>query len=264
LERLEIWGQWLQTSPADFLVYLVMLLATVLLSLTLHECAHGYMAYRCGDPTAKMLGRLSLNPLKHIDPIGGLCLLLLGFGWAKPVPVNPRNFNDYRRDDFMVSIAGIVVNLTLFIISTALMVAISSFVWSEGAIASYGIKELLSIYPDTVVLKLVNPDMDYFFDWFLKSKPLGYVMQFLSMFASINLGLGLFNLLPMPPLDGYHVVNDIFLKGRFQLSQRAFQIAHMVVLVLCFSGAVSKVLGVMMDAVNSGVLNLFLSMTGKG
>lgn len=118
--RLEAWFDYLTSDPLGFAVYALYLAGTVLLSLILHEVAHGYVALRCGDPTAKWMGRLTLDPRKHLDPIGTACMLLLGFGWAKPVPVNPRNFKNYRRDDFLVSIAGITVNLTLFIFCTAL------------------------------------------------------------------------------------------------------------------------------------------------
>ena len=116
----------LQSDPIGFVLYLFYLLVTVLLSLILHEVAHGYVAYRCGDATAKWMGRLSLDPRKHLDPIGTICMFLFGIGWAKPVPVNPRNFHNYRRDDFMVSIAGIVTNLSLFVLCTALAVGVNA------------------------------------------------------------------------------------------------------------------------------------------
>jgi len=261
-DRLQLWLDWLKQSPADFIAYLLLLAVAVLTALTLHELAHGYVAYKCGDPTAKMLGRLTLNPLKHLDPFGAACLLLLGFGWAKPVPVNPRNFRDYRRDDFMVSIAGIVVNLSLFILSTALMVGLNSFIWTEDALLYVGLKNLIGIEP--VTYKLIAPEMGELLNVMVKNPVMWYVQQFLAMFASINLGLGIFNLLPLPPLDGFHVVNDILLKGRLTLNPQVFRIAHMIVLVLCFSGALSGVLTMLTGAVDSAVVNLFLKMTGRG
>ena len=260
--RLQTWLHWLQSSPVEFMIYFVLLAVAVLASLTLHELAHGYVAYRCGDPTAKMLGRLSLNPLKHLDPFGAACLLLLGFGWAKPVPVNPRNFQNYRRDDFMVSIAGITVNLTLFILSTALLVGLNSFIWTEEALLYIGLKDLVSIQPTVNVL--AKPETVPLLQILLKNPMAGYVQQFLAMFASINLGLGIFNLLPLPPLDGFHVVNDILLKGRLRLNPQVFRMAHIIVLVLCFSGALSGVLNLVMDTVESAVVNLFLKMIGRG
>ena len=261
-DRLQLWLDWLKQSPADFIAYLLLLAVAVLTALTLHELAHGYVAYKCGDPTAKMLGRLTLNPLKHLDPFGAACLLLLGFGWAKPVPVNPRNFKDYRRDDFMVSIAGIVVNLSLFILSTALLVGLNSFVWTEEALLYIGLKDLVGIQP--IVYKLAAPETTELLNLMIKNPAMAYAQQFLAMFASINLGLGVFNLLPLPPLDGFHVVNDILLKGRLSLNGRVFRIAHMIVLVLCFSGALSGILSAVTGAVDSAVVNLFLKMIGRG
>ena len=144
LNRLQSWMQWFTSDPAGFILYLLYFAASVLLTLTLHEIAHGYVAWKCGDPTAKMLGRLSLDPRRHLDPLGTLCLVFLGFGWAKPVPVNPRNFQNYRRDDFLVSIAGITVNLTLFLLSLALAVGFNGLLWKPEVISFYGAKELLS------------------------------------------------------------------------------------------------------------------------
>lgn len=258
--RLETWFEWLQADPVNFLIYAFILTATVLISLTFHEVAHGYVAYRCGDPTAKMLGRLSLNPLKHMDPIGTLCMFLLGFGWAKPVPVNPRNFTNYRRDDFLVSIAGVTVNFSLFILSTAALVAIRSFVWTSEALMYIEFDQLMIV--GDMYAQFANPGLSEAVAPLVKTPWLLYVQQFLSMFASINLGLGIFNLLPIPPLDGFHVFNDILLKGRLRLDAKAFRISQAIVLLLCFSGVVGSLMGTVMDAVQSSVLNLFLMMTG--
>ena len=95
----EMYVEWFKYDAANCVITFIMTILVILISLILHECAHGWMALRCGDPTAKMFGRLSLNPLRHLDFWGTLCMLVAGFGWAKPVPVNPRNFENYRRDD---------------------------------------------------------------------------------------------------------------------------------------------------------------------
>ena len=94
-------------------IQLILVLPCILVSLTFHEWAHGYAAYKCGDMTAKMYGRLSLNPLAHLDPVGSVCMLLFGFGWAKPVPVNTRNFRHPKRDFAIVAAAGPLMNLLL-------------------------------------------------------------------------------------------------------------------------------------------------------
>ena len=91
VNRLQSWFSWFRADPVGFLIYLLYFAASILLTLMLHEIAHGYVAWKCGDPTAKMLGRLSMDPRKHLDPLGTVFLIFFGFGWAKPVPVNPRN-----------------------------------------------------------------------------------------------------------------------------------------------------------------------------
>ena len=85
-------------NPMDTLLSLLISLPGIFLALSAHEAAHGWVALKCGDPTAKMMGRITLNPLRHIDPVGFLCMLFAGFGWAHPVPVNPNNFRNYRKD----------------------------------------------------------------------------------------------------------------------------------------------------------------------
>ena len=97
----------------DFLLKLSIMLVPALLAVTCHEVAHGYVADRCGDPTARLLGRLTLNPLRHLDPIGTVALLLLGFGWARAVPVNPGNLRRSRQDMILVALAGPGANLAL-------------------------------------------------------------------------------------------------------------------------------------------------------
>lgn len=101
------------TDPMVFLLQMLYLLPAILIGLSFHEAAHAYAANKMGDPTAKNLGRLTLDPVKHLDPLGFICLLFLGFGWAKPVPVNPNNFKNRRKGEFFVSIAGVTMNFIL-------------------------------------------------------------------------------------------------------------------------------------------------------
>ncbi|MBQ8081785.1 MAG: site-2 protease family protein [Clostridia bacterium] len=188
------WISLFRANPTEGLVTVLIQVPALLLALILHEISHGYVALWCGDPTAKMLGRLSLNPSAHLDPLGSLCMVLFGFGWAKPVPVNPRNFRSYVRDDVFVSLAGVTMNFLLFLVSSFLM-----------------------------VLTLMRAQAQ----WLI------YPYRFFQTFASINLSLAFFNLLPIPPLDGYHVVNDIVLKGRFHPTREmliGFQIALLALL----------------------------------
>ena len=111
-------------DPKGMLVFFLLAFPGRILALSLHEFAHAWMANRCGDPTAKMMGRMTINPLKHLDPLGTVLMLVVGFGWAKPVPVNPRNFRDPRRDDLKVSLAGVTMNLIMFLLSLVVMTAV--------------------------------------------------------------------------------------------------------------------------------------------
>lgn len=259
LSRLQAWWTWLTTDPVGFIVYMLYFAAAVLLTLMLHEIAHGYVAYRCGDPTAKMLGRLTLDPRKHLDPIGTVCLVLLGFGWAKPVPVNPRNFRgNYRRDDFLVSIAGIVTNLSLFIVTLFLATLINPVLWKAQVLSYYSAKDLLSsngVAFGAILYGAVDSSL-------LQNPWLIHVQRFLLLFSSMNLTIAVFNLLPIPPLDGFHVLNDLVLKGKLTMNRQLFQGAQIVLLILVFSGALSGILSAVTQAVEGGVLNLFLLMEG--
>lgn len=152
---------------------ILLMVPGLLIALMVHEIAHGFIAWKLGDPTAKNLGRLSLNPVRHLDPVGTVMLFLIGFGWAKPVPVNSRNFKKPRRDIALTSLAGPVSNF--------LLALCGGLVW--GALARFS--PALEAEEITVWLVLL------------------YGTQY---FISINIGLGLFNLIPIPPLDGSNIL----------------------------------------------------------
>lgn len=214
----------LRSDPVRFIIIMLLSIVAILATLIFHEVAHGWVAWKCGDPTAKMMGRLSLDPRKHLDPIGTACLVLFSFGWAKPVPVNPRNFRgDYRRDDFLVSVAGVTVNLTLFIISYIVCFFLGRARYSDF---------------------------------------LYYVYYFFSMFYRINLGIAVFNLLPIPPLDGFHVLNDLILKSKLSMNPQFFQIAQFILIALCFTGALSGILSTITGAIEGGMYNLLTAIAG--
>lgn len=266
---------YLQQDPLGFLLFMLYRAPAVLMALTFHEVAHGYIALRCGDPTAQLRQRLSLNPFKHLDPIGTISLFLLGFGWAKPVPVNPNNFKRGSRDDLLVSLAGVTTNMILFIISTLLTVLVGFALYVPELIKLPGfMNSMLSFSNRTFLIKgLVKIDYPLYRQLYpeyagsiaplLKTLWLLHVQRFLLHFCMINLGLCLFNLLPIPPLDGFHVVNDLLLKGRINLSGKAFRIAHMVLLVLMFStDIVSRIVGAGVNFVQGLVLGGFLRLFG--
>ena len=160
---------------ADLLAFLIALPA-LLFSLSCHEFAHGFAAFKQGDHMAKSLGRLTLNPFKHIDPLGALAMLLVGFGWAKPVPINPSSFKNGKKSMIIVSLAGIITNM--------LLALIAAFLW-------YFISYV------TPSLWLSSEAMYFVY---------GILSQILGYLVALNCALAIFNLMPVPPLDGYNVV----------------------------------------------------------
>lgn len=149
--------------------------------MTIHEFAHGWVAHKCGDDTALHAGRLTLNPLAHLDLFGTLCFLIAGFGWAKPVPVNPYNFRNPRRDDILVSLAGVCANL-LSALAFALIL--------RAVVTSYGYERLL--------IEALNGRITFTHT----------LVALLETCVFINLILIFFNLIPVPPLDGSHVLEQ--------------------------------------------------------
>ncbi len=258
----------LQQDPAAYLSKLCFMIPAVLLALTCHEVAHGYVALRCGDPTAKMMGRLSFNPLHHLDPLGTLCMVFLGFGWAKPVPVNPRNFRHYVRDDIFVSVAGITVNLMLFLLSTLLMAAVNQIMFAPEFLEYYGASSFLSVKAN-YFWGIYTGSKD-FFDALVEAGAfrvpfLFYVQRFLMIFSVLNLCLAIFNLIPIPPLDGYHLVNDVLLKGRLQLNRQTFWLCQIGLIALCFgTNILDNFLSSAVEAVQSGLVAALTKLLGIG
>ena len=203
--------QSFKSDPIGTIIQFLFLGVCILTGLILHECAHGFVALKCGDPTAKMRGRLTLNPAKHLDLIGTLCMVFVGVGWAKPVPVNPSNFRNYRRDYILVSLAGIITNFLIFLICLFGYVFIIKHPWI--------------------------------------GKTWWYMCLFLQIMARINIGLAIFNLIPVPPLDGYRVLNQFAFKGRLDMNPRTTMIIHYVFLAVCISGVFSNLLGGAIDGV---------------
>lgn len=202
-------------------LYLAIYVFCILFSLIIHECAHGWVALKCGDPTAKWMGRLTLNPARHLDPVGTLCMLFLRIGWAKPVPVNPRNFRNYRKDYLLVSFAGIAVNALIFLLSTFFAVLIA-----------------------------------------LKARAgwLSYVYDFLYILGQMNLCLAIFNLLPIPPLDGFRLLDQLVFKGQLNLSRRAMNYIQIGFLIVCVSGLLNGLLSKVIGTVYTGVYNFFVNL----
>ena len=195
----------------DIILQVIILAPPILLALTVHEFAHGYVAYRFGDPTAKDQGRLTLNPLKHLDPLGTLAFFIIKIGWAKPVPVNPAYFRNPHKDMLWVALAGPAVNLVLAIIS-ALSVKL---VWLIASNIPY------SPMAEAILL------------------PLNQVLQ-----ASvwINLVLCIFNFIPIPPLDGSKILAGLLPPDLAVRYAKVERYGFIIILVLAFSGLLSKMI----------------------
>ena len=192
---------------------LIFLIPILLMSLSFHEFLHGYASYKLGDPTPKNSGRLTLNPLAHLDLIGSLVLLLTRrFGWAKPVPINPRYYKNPRKGMMIVGMAGPGANLILALVFSAAIKLILNF--SRYSLQGYA-------------GSFVN-----------------MLLQFLVMAIMINLSLAFFNLIPVPPLDGSKILRG-FLPAKFdKYFYKLEGPAGMVVLViLLYTGVIWKIIG---------------------
>lgn len=197
---------------------LVLMIVPLIFAVTIHEVAHGYVAYRLGDPTAKMAGRLTLNPIKHLDPVGSLLLPLILklsgspfiFGYAKPVPVNFNNIRNYRTGTIYVASAGVVTNLIFAILS---------------GIAFQTLLRFGNIWPGSLVETILVP-----------------IATMLNYSVLINLILAIFNLVPVPPLDGSRIVAMLLPP---HLSMQYAQIERygmLIIIVLLMTGAIGKII----------------------
>ena len=195
----------------DRFIDLILSIPGLLLALTFHEFAHGYVAYRMGDNTAKYQGRLSLNPIHHMDIIGTLCLLFFRFGWAKPVPVNQNNFYDRKKGIIFVSLAGPVANFIL-------------------AFICY------------VILKLISP-------YYLMSKIASFFVEILASAVGMNIGLMIFNLIPIPPLDGSKVLMEFLPYNVRYKMYNLERYSSFLLLILLYTGIISPILGFVGDKI---------------
>ncbi len=247
----------------QFIVRMLLSIPPFLLALSVHEAAHAWMADRCGDPTARYMGRLTLNPLAHVDPIGFAMLFIVGFGWAKPVPVNPNNFRHYRRDDIKVSLAGIAANLMMFVVGCLLMYGTIAFAlsrvpesaWMDGmfTVRVGGVRYGVSVSEAFLYATGMG---DFLIGPFLGSIP-SYLFEMITIFATVNLVLAVFNLLPVPPLDGYHVLNDLVLRRQLFAPQRAAMVGQIALVVLIFSGALDRILSAVIGGALTGAGTVF-------
>lgn len=212
------------TNPGA-LFALVVSIPGVLVAITFHEFAHGYAAYKLGDNTAKNEGRLSLNPLDHLDPVGTLMLLFAGFGWGKPVHVNPIQYTrkiSMEKGEAIVSVAGPLTNLILALVLALIYGALVKFASIEFLLSNVG-----------NIVKLV-----------------------LASAISINIGLGVFNLIPLPPLDGSKIIMPFLPYNAKQWFRSNEQIFYIIFVAIWITGIAGIIISPPINWISTGIMSL--------
>ncbi len=188
----------------------------VFTAITVHEYAHGLAAYKLGDPTAKYAGRLSLNPLKHLDPWGALCMLLFRFGWAKPVPINPMYFKDRKRDSAITAVAGPLANILLSFLSTILFALFYVFVYNYHL-------NFITQFIYTVFVQL----------------------------AMVNISFAIFNLIPFPPLDGSKILGAFLSYENYNKLLTYERLGFPMLIILSLTGLLGRILSLFITPILS-------------
>lgn len=188
----------------------IYLIPAILIGLTFHEFAHAFVADKLGDKTPKFQGRLTLNPFVHIDILGFIMIMLIGFGWAKPVQTNPSSYKNYYKDDLKVSIAGPVTNLIVAFLGAMLVVVF----YKLGLLSLSGSGNISTILTH-ILLQII----------------------------SINCMLFVFNLIPLPGMDGFHVLRDIFPSFFYKISDSIYRYQLIILLIFVATGLAGVIVG---------------------
>lgn len=215
MDGLRAWAAQLQWGN---LLEPLVVVAASLLCITIHETCHGFAAYHLGDPTAKKAGRLTLNPLRHIDLLGLIMMAVLKFGWAKPVPVNPRYFKRPKRDMALTALAGPLSNVLL---AWAALMCYSVVYWLQRRLPNSGI--------------------------------LAYLSLFFQYMAVLSAGLAVFNLFPIPPLDGSKVLFALLPNKAYAFVLKYERYGMVALLLILYLGGLDKPLGILRDWLLDGL-----------
>ena len=221
-------AQYIQ-NPME-LVALLLTLPGVIVAITFHEFAHAFVADKLGDDTPRRQGRLNLNPLSHIDPVGFFMLIFAHFGWGKPVEINPANFNRKRSmsaQEALVALAGPVMNLIIAIVLTIILFAITTFT-------------------PTFILSTTG-------------MLIGLTLQ---MAISVNIGLGVFNLIPLPPLDGSKILMHFLPYNAKTWFENNVQIFYIVFIVLWVTNLISYIISPVINIVSTGIYSMVSALFG--
>lgn len=209
-------------SPIEWFMGTIILLPGIVIGISFHEFAHAFVANLCGDPTPKHQNRITLNPAAHIDPIGFIALIFIGFGWGRPVIINPRNFKKPRRDELLVALAGVTLNLILAFVFIALIRLLYEFAFD-----------------------FIQTD-------------LGFILNDIIISAAyINIVLLVFNLLPIPPLDGFNVITQLFNLRNTEFYYRVYNKGFLILMVLILFNVTGKVLVPIVSWIFSGLMGIF-------
>lgn len=214
----------------NFLSQLIYILPAVLISLSVHEFAHAFVSYKLGDISQRSKGRLTLNPLKHLDPVGTICLIFFGFGWAKPVMVDPYYYRNKKEGMMWTALAGPFMN---FIVA------------------------FLSIVLICVLLKTVQ-------FWFITTRAGTFCYSFLTILTQINIGLGIFNLIPIPPLDGSKILAGILPEDMYFSLMKYENYFMIAIILLLATGALNGPLIHARELVQNAFLHVVMPLFGLG
>ncbi len=196
--------QQFQINPTEALIHLFTFVVSIIVAISVHEFSHALVAYRLGDPTAKLAGRLTLNPSSHLDPLGTLALLFVGFGWGKPTPFDPYNLRNVKRDSALIAVSGAASNFILAILLS--------------------LPYLVAYYTHNMTLGINS------------------VYSYLFVAIWLNLILGVFNLIPVAPLDGFKVLAGFLPKDWYHDFIRTEPYGIFILLFLIISGTIQNVL----------------------
>ena len=217
-------------SDTNALLSLLLTLPAVLIAITFHEFAHAFAADKLGDDTARRQGRLNLNPLSHIDPIGMIMLIFAGFGWGKPVEIDPRNFNRNIKmpvAEAIVAAAGPIMNFILAIIFGVIYVSVMKFA-----------------------------------PMFIFTQVGGIVIILLRVCISINIGLGIFNLIPLPPLDGSKILAAFLPYNAKNWLEKYYNVFYIVFVVIWVTGIAGNIISPVISAIDKGLIYLITKLFG--
>ena len=197
------------SDPREWILDKILLLPAIVIGLSMHEFAHAAVAYKLGDNTPKLQGRVTINPMAHIDWVGLVALFFCGFGWGQPVQINPYNFKKRRRDELLVAVAGVAMNLViaaLFTVVAKLVFVATGPAWLSGTTLGSGILKILI-----------------------------YIVQ-------INIVLMIFNLIPVPPLDGFNIIANIFGFAQTETYWRIYRYGNWILVAIIIFGVTGYVI----------------------